>query len=91
MSAARPSGAQSACYEKIGRSPLARAGALRTSTIGNVHRDFHTEPEINSLRGFPFHKRILRQLTYGGQGLPYTRILGSPATGANGIIMKLPS
>jgi hypothetical protein len=90
MSAARRSGAQSAAYERIGRSPLARASALRTSTIGNVHRDFHTEPEINSLRGFPFHKHILRQLT-ATSGLPYNPILCSPAVGANGIIMKLPS
>jgi len=25
------------------------------SALGNVHRDFHTEPEISSLRCFPFH------------------------------------
>lgn len=25
------------------------------SALGNVHRDFHTEPEISSLRRFPFH------------------------------------
>jgi hypothetical protein len=91
MSAARPFGAQSAYYEEIGRSPLARADALRTSTIGNVHRDFHTEPEINGLRGFPFHTRILRQLAKSGLGLPHDPILCFVWLRAHGIIMKLAS
>ena len=26
------------------------------SALGDVHRDFHTEPEISRLRSFPFHK-----------------------------------
>jgi hypothetical protein len=39
----------------IGRTPPLRAGAFDASAIGNIHRDFHTEPEINGLRGFPFH------------------------------------
>jgi hypothetical protein len=33
-----------------------RVGAQQTSAVGNVHRDFHAEPEINGLRSFPFHK-----------------------------------
>ena len=43
------------------------------SALGDVHRDFHTEPEISGLRSFPFHKRCSwcskRPLPYG-EGTP---------------------
>jgi hypothetical protein len=36
---------------------LAPAGSapFQLLAVGDIHRDFHTKPEIDSLRGFPFH------------------------------------
>src|SRR5580704_5463443 len=42
-------------HKKVG---AARSGAgehPRYSAIGHIHRDFHAEPQFNSLRCFPFH------------------------------------
>jgi hypothetical protein len=39
----------------MGAARGARAGTRVTSAIGDVHRDFHAEPEINRLRSFPLH------------------------------------
>jgi hypothetical protein len=31
------------------------AAAAFASAIGDVHRDFHAEPQIDRCRGFPLH------------------------------------
>ena len=49
-------GSQHSNLQGVGRcSPLARADTGVTSAIGDVHRDFHAETEINRLRSFPLH------------------------------------
>jgi hypothetical protein len=54
-------GAQSTIYKETGAARLRGLAPFERSTISNVHRDFHAEPEINSLRGFPFHTNVLRR------------------------------
>jgi hypothetical protein len=53
-------GAQSTLYMESGAARLRGPAPCERSTISNVHRDFHAEPEINGLRGFPFHTNILK-------------------------------
>jgi two-component system sensor histidine kinase UhpB len=48
-----------------GTARLRGPAPFERSTIGNVHRDFHTEPEINGLRGFPFHKVSFTSVSNG--------------------------
>jgi hypothetical protein len=45
---------------ETGAARLRGPAPFEQSTISNIHRDFHAEPEINGLRGFPFHKNVLR-------------------------------
>jgi hypothetical protein len=42
-------------HEKHGRDRPCGYAPGRFLPIGDVHGDFHAEPEINGLRGFPFH------------------------------------
>jgi hypothetical protein len=77
---------------EIGPSPPGRAAALEASAIGNIHRDFHTEPEINGLRGFPFHTRAPDiDSDRGSKGLPPAAIFPDDGVGRKAIIMKLAS
>jgi hypothetical protein len=66
--------------------------ALEASAISDVHRDFHTEPEINGLRGFPFHTHAPDiDSDRGSKELPPAAIFPDEQACRKMIIMKLPS
>jgi hypothetical protein len=81
----------------VRRSPFLRAAAagLVWLAIGDVHRDFHAEPEINRSRGFPFHVNAPVGMNCPGTGVNGALLLAAmfrnEALGRNGMIMKLGS
>jgi hypothetical protein len=42
-------------HVEMGTPPLTDGAPCQRLAVGNVHRDFHAEPEVDGLRGFPFH------------------------------------
>ena len=52
--------------------PACAGYASLISAIGNVHRDFHAEPEISRLRCFPFHTLLLQSISTDGLRITVT-------------------
>jgi len=69
--AADPSTVIFTIQRKSPRSARAFVYSRRKSAIRNVHRDFHTETQIDRTRGFPSHDALLdSELTFAGRSEP---------------------
>jgi hypothetical protein len=54
------------------------------SALGNVHRDFHAEPEISGLRCFPFHDEAP---VMDGLTMQHLRPVTNPADHESGLMI----
>jgi hypothetical protein len=57
----------------MGAPPLASGAPCERLAVGDVHRDFHAEPEVDGVRGFPSHSespRVDEGLIIGGRTVP---------------------